>query len=101
MADASRLLDSGSWLLFPHLRRLSAIDYSPRRARARGEPAKGSDRFGETWGEGVPATDSETIAVAFTGRGENVAGSDGDPKPVKCVRGQFERIEVFFKFDPQ
>ena len=57
--------------------------------------------FGEFWGEAVSAANSETIAIAFTGGGENVARRDGDPKPVECFYGHLERIEIFLKFDPE
>ena len=58
------------------------------------------NRVGEFWRESVAAANSKTVAIAFAGRGENIPGSDGDPKPVECVGRQFERIEAFFKFDP-
>jgi hypothetical protein len=48
----------------------------------------------------VPAAHSETVAVPFTGGGENVSRGDGYAKPVKCLSGKFERIEIFFEFDP-
>ena len=59
------------------------------------------NRFGEFFGEGVPAAHPETVAVPFTGGGENVPRGDCYPKPVECFSGHFERVEIFFEFDPQ
>jgi hypothetical protein len=48
----------------------------------------------------VPAAHSETVAVPFTGGGENVSRGDCYPKPVEGLSRKFERIEIFFEFDP-
>ena len=48
----------------------------------------------------MPAAHSETVAVPFTGGGENVSRSDCYPKSVERLCGKFERIEIFFEFDP-